>query len=350
MQEKKNSVKDSIYFKVWDYLILLLVLFSIFLLIQSYFELTPEIRNKKESLNLIISFIFVIDVTVRIILFKKKYLFSPEIIIDVLACSDIITPALRAVRSMKYTRLVRILRLLRMLRIFRGLKAVKHVSSSALEEKLFNVIAIIMILGFIFLAMYVTSFIESKFLENTQNLYKKIITSVVINSSDKKQETDPLIISKQLSVFHNIVYARLDLKGLEEPFLMDQTSDKSFSQTYAEEDILEVKLNEKIIIKVLIKEMTFYFKLMEFFILIASLPILFVLLTIIHLILKKHYNQPLEILYKTMENFDSRQSMSINQENNMGLITDIQIKYNEIISKFPETGSRSANIEGGDLR
>jgi len=344
MDSKKGKITNSILFKLWDYFVLLLVVVSIFFLIQAYFEISPEIARKKENVNLIISSIFLFDVIIRVLLFGKKYIYSLEFVIDILACSDIITPALRAVRGVKYTRLMRLMRLLRMLRIFRGLKAVKHVTQSPLEEKLFNFCAIFTILSFIFIAMFVTSFAEKKVMSITESYYKKLITTISLASNENRKGSDPELFSKYLRIHNEIAALHLKLKGWDEPMHIDHTTDKDFWNIYTPDDILEISFNETNYIKVLVKELKYYMTLLEFFILISSLPLVFILLSTMHVIIKKYHTDSLQSLSDKMDNYSARETVAIS-DNCDGIIGEIFRKYNEIILKDENSSLKNSGGE-----
>jgi hypothetical protein len=248
MSYNTNKIKNNIIFKIWDIFILILVLVAIFMLIQSYFILTPEIQLATEKYNYIISSIFLFDVIIRLILFRKEYFFSTEIIIDVLACSDLLTPALRAIRGLKYTRLIRILRILRMLRIFRGLKAVKHTSKSLIQSKLFNNVSIILILAFIILSTFISNYISSRFKTINYENYKKILASAYVDTkfSNSNNEFDIEEFVKKLntlSKLHNLISYTVKTSEIPTPIEKSFFSEKDIKNMYFPEDLINIEIN-----------------------------------------------------------------------------------------------------------
>ena len=332
---KYENIKKNIFFKIWDYFVLILVLISIFLLIHSYFEITPVLQAQFETYNIIIACIFIIDVIIRIILFKKEYLYSGEIIIDVLACSDILTPALRAVRSIKYARFIKILRVLRMLRIFRALKTVRIAAQSVLEEKLFNSISIILILGFIFISLIAASFIDKRLTGFLEENYSTLTKTMVLSSKNENGKFDADKFIKNLKLVHNIFYYKIQSQDIPEPREEYINIDKNeVEATYFPDDILTVNISGIITVKVLIKEIRFYIKIIEFIILICSLPLLFLMLVILHIFIKKYFTEPVAKFSESLDNYQEFKKIELNDKLKGTLIYQLQEKYNNALDYY----------------
>ncbi|MBP7653681.1 ion transporter [Candidatus Dependentiae bacterium] len=332
---KSEQIKKNIYFKIWDYFVLFLVVIAIGLLIHSYFEITPVLQSKFEIYNIIIAVIFLIDVVIRIILFKKEYFFSTEIIIDVLACSDVLTPALRAIRGIKYTRFIRILRVLRMLRIFRALKTVKHTTQSVLEEKLFNSISIILILGFIIISLITAGFIDKRLMSFLEDNYSTLVKTLVLSSKNDQGKFDPDKFIHQLKLIDDVFYYKIDMKTSEtklEDYI--NTTQKEVSETYFPDEILEVNISNTIIVKVLIKEIKFYVRIVEFIILISSLPLLFLLLLILHLTIKKFFMDPVNKFEEAIEHYQEFKKIELDEKLKDTVIYKLQENYNNALDYY----------------
>ncbi len=170
----------------WDALIAVLVFISIFLIFYFYFEISPEEIIKINKIHLIITLIFVMDVFIRIALYKFEYIKSSDIIIDILSCIDILGPVLKPLKLMRFARLIRIVRL------FRVMKLLRFFEIQPQAMKVFNIIGFSSLILFILLGNFLSSQVKSDYLHLMKKNYEIILENAIKNNSNLNNKLEDI--------------------------------------------------------------------------------------------------------------------------------------------------------------
>lgn len=265
--------KKNIFLKLWELFIILVILFSTFLLIKHYLTLTPETFIKLQKYNLIISIIFLADVIIRIIVYGKSYIKSVEIIIDILACLDIITPLLNPIKSIRY---FKILRLIRLFRVARLIKLTSFFSLLEEQKSFIMNFSLIMLIIFIFLSLTISNFVQTKTKEIVMDEYKQFLISVYDETS-KDEELIRKLLSKNNLISFN--FGNFEYNVL--PNLKIDVDKKYFL-----DDIITVQ-HKNLKATFVLKRLTILKSIVELIIILSVIPVIFITLLILKISHKK---------------------------------------------------------------
>ena len=189
-----------------------------------------------------------------------------------------------------------------MLRVFRGLKAIKHSSQCFIEEKLFNSIAIIVILIMIVVSIIVSNFVDKRLHSFVDDNYRQILRAIVITSKTEEGKFSAEQFIEKLKMLDRVIYYKISLDTLDKPIEnYISITKEELTHKYFPDDIYEISLNNKIVIKILIKELKFYVRIVEMLVLISALPLIAILLITLHLIILKYYIAPIHKINEVLE-------------------------------------------------
>ncbi|HOK40689.1 MAG TPA: ion transporter [bacterium] len=330
-------------FKIWDYFIIILIFVSIIIFFYSYSHITPKQEEDFEIVNHIVSFIFFIDLIIRLYHFKKPYLFSLNFIIDLLACSDIISPILKSLRGIKYlkiSKLVRIVRILRILRIFRFLKILDKFQFKNEDKKLITSISVIIIIFFIFISIFISKYIEEKLFKIIYENYQNYNSYLLYNSLDENGNFNPEKfkneIKKRITInYHNNI--NIDIGY----YLIYQTnysryiySKDEIDKNFFDDDkyLFKTKFYEILFLN---KQKKFYQNMVELSIMAISIPFLIIILVFLNTIINKNIFEPIKYIENhILRIYDTNQAENIDIEFDEPILNNFTHKLNLFIEKF----------------
>lgn len=252
----------NIIFKIWEIFIFILVIISIFLLVQAYFLLTPETYKVFGKFNLIISYLFLIDLIIRLVLFKGSYLKSYYFIIDLLACIDVFLPVFKIVKGFRLLRIMRVLRIARLSRLF------KLFNFLSIKDNYFLKISLCNLIVFAILSILLSTFVFNQMKNTLTDEYKFFIENLLEISADE-EELVSSIVNKD-----NILSFKID--GIfEYSFLTEEKINK----IYFEDDIINVEY-KGIKISFVNKNLTITKSLVELFTVLSVIPVIIIIIII----------------------------------------------------------------------
>lgn len=347
---KNKKFEKSLLFKIWDYFILFFILVSIVVLIYTYTHITPvQVRNF-EKYNLIISFIFLIDLIVRTVVYGKDYIFSLNFIIDLLACSDIISPVLKSLRGVRYLRISRIVRLLRLFRIFRLLKVLKNIKIEETESKIITSVSIVVILIFIILSLIVSHFVNVKIQKIMYDNYAQYNSYLYAVSNQDKTFSEEQF-NKEIK--NRLILSHTNESGIDVGYYIFKESGKKlniYSDTqiydnFFEEDKFLFK-TDKYEILFLNKKTKFYETMVEFIIILLSIPSVIIIIILLNYSSKKYIYQPIKFINDNIDRIiDSNFNEKIEVEFEETQLNQLVEKINKIISnKNPDVNNNGLQL------
>ena len=280
MEKFKEAVKKNIIYL--NIVITILVVVSIYFIIHNYLkEVTPELQHKMDKVNLMISIIFVSDLLLRLVVFGKPYLKSMEFVIDLMACLDITSPALKAARALKYSR---ILRMVRILRIFRGLKLFKAIATDESKAKLFNLLGVLTLVVFILLSMFVSNYLNKKFSKLAIREYQNFVNNV-LGQCIKDGKINLIQFNKMILIRGQICkdIAGFSIKVGDSFQKFDIISEDRLLKLYYPDEVLKIK-SDIVSVTFVSKMNKLYIRHIELLIILGALPLILIEFFVVYII------------------------------------------------------------------
>lgn len=258
----ENNNNNNIILKIWDFFIIFLVLLSVFLLIRNYFLLTPSAYNRFETYNSFISLFFLIDLIIRLVIFKREYLKNIHFIIDVLACIDIFLPVFRVLKSIRIIRMMRLFRLARIGRLFKVFNYFESDNDFIIKVALANLIVFSVLSIFLssFVAKHVNKILVSEYNHFTEGVYYS-------NSENELRILDILRKGNVLSF------------RLSDDFSFSILSEDKIKNTYFPDDLIAVDYKD-ISITFVNKKVTVLKSLIELITILSVVPVIIIVFVI----------------------------------------------------------------------
>ncbi len=210
-------------------------------MLRFYFEIEPARINQIENLQLFITVLFIIDVFINIFLYKKEYLKSTDILIDILSCLDFIN-VLKIFRLFRFSRIIKFLRFLRIMRLLKIARIFEQ--SSVKIQNLFNLIGICGLLFFILIGFFSANYVKDRLFKNERkSVYSFIKYSVENSLLENENNIDNF--TNTLYLFKNLLSCDIALSnGNIYRFNILNKSNEEFNEfiknKYFKEDILEI--------------------------------------------------------------------------------------------------------------
>ncbi len=259
------------FIKIWNSIIFFAIFTTLYYIFAFYAAVEPSEVNKIENIQLFITIIFVIDIIIRVKIYKTDYIKSYDILIDILSCLDIFGPLLKLFRLFRFVRIIRFLKLFRLFRLLKLPNIFEYSDDST--KKLFTTIGFVSLLFFLLFGISMTSLVQKEITDSQIKKYNSYLKNIISYSTeDGKINIDKFlgavtlqknIISFDISYNNmNIHYNFLKVKEKE--------LDDYLKTKYFPEDILTVESNG-IVLKFVIKNLMFTAKKIEYYSLFTAM-------------------------------------------------------------------------------
>ncbi|HPN30934.1 MAG TPA: ion transporter [bacterium] len=257
--------------KVWNLIIYVALFVTLYFIFAFYSAIEPSEVNRIDNIQAIITILFIIDIIIRIKIYKFEYIKSFDMLIDILSCLDIFGPIMKTFRIFRFARIMRILKLFRIFRLLKIPQIFEY--SDGATKKLFTAIGFVSLLFFLIFGILMSGMVQKEIGESQIKKYDSYLKNVVLYATENEKINMDKFLGA-ITLQKNIVSFDIVEDNFRVHYnflkLKENELNEYLNSKYFPEDVIEVESNG-IKLKLVIKNLMFTAKKIEYYSLFAAM-------------------------------------------------------------------------------